>query len=383
MSHKERQTVVLLIDDQPIISESIKMMLEGEENIVFHYCQDPREALLTAHNVAPTVILQDLIMPDIDGLVLVKYFKTNQELQNIPLIVLSSKEDPLVKAKAFECGANDYLVKLPDKIELRARLRYHSKSYIRLLERNEAYASLAESQRVLQSELAEAAVYVKSLLPKPLQGEITTAWIFIPSEALGGDSFGYHWLDENNLSIYLIDVCGHGVGAALLSVILLNVLRQQTLSNCNFYDPTSVLKALNDSFPMEEHNQMFFTAWYGVYNKEKKELTYASGGHPPAVLIRGKPPIVQELGTNGMIVGGFPGTQYTSATVKIEKSDVFYLFSDGAFEVHNRAEEMLGYNSLLNILKNSDDIQEIVASIKNYRGNRLLEDDFSLLQIVF
>lgn len=383
MLKNERQTVVLLIDDQPIIAESIKMMLDGEPNITFHYCQDPREALLTAHKVAPTVILQDLIMPDVDGLVLVKYFKANEEIQNVPLIVLSSKEDPFTKAKAFEFGANDYLVKLPDKVELLARIKYHSKSYISLIERNEAYASLAESQRVLQAELAEAAVYVKSLLPRPLEGEITTSWVFIPSELLGGDSFGYHWLDENCFSVYLLDVCGHGIGAALLSVILLNVLRAQTLSNCNFYDPSSVLKALNESFPMEEHNQMFFTAWYGVYNKEKRELIYASGGHPPAILLNGKPPFLEKLGTDGMVVGGFQGTQYVNATVKVQKNNVFYLFSDGAFEVHNDAEEMLGFDALLDILKKSQNIQEIVKAIKSHRGNRPLEDDFSLLRIVF
>ncbi|MCP6769057.1 hypothetical protein NL529_29850, partial [Klebsiella pneumoniae] len=87
----------------------------------------------------------------------------------------------------------DYMVKLPDKIELIARIRYHSEGYIRLLERNEAYAKLEENQRILNAELKEAAAYVISLLPSPLDDEgLQAHWKFIPSTQLGGDAFGYH-----------------------------------------------------------------------------------------------------------------------------------------------------------------------------------------------
>lgn len=150
---------VLLVDDQPIIAEAVKQMLKDQKDIVLHYCSDPSQALAMAAKVQPTVILQDLVMPDIDGLLLVKYFKANSKTENIPLIVLSAKEDPQVKAEAFALGANDYIVKLPDPLELIARIRYHSNAYIRLLERNEAFQRLHESQKILQGELADAAAY--------------------------------------------------------------------------------------------------------------------------------------------------------------------------------------------------------------------------------
>jgi sigma-B regulation protein RsbU (phosphoserine phosphatase) len=113
------------------------------------------------------VILQDLVMPDVDGLMLVKFFRANPATRQTPMIVLSSKEDPGVKAQAFALGANDYLVKLPDRVELVARVRYHSRSHVAQLERDEAYRQLAESQRVLAEEVAQAARYVRSLLPAP------------------------------------------------------------------------------------------------------------------------------------------------------------------------------------------------------------------------
>ena len=190
---------VLLVDDQPIVGETIRRMLEPEKDIIFHYCQDPTNAIKMAVQVAPTVILQDLVMPEIDGLTLVKFFRAHRMLKHVPLIVLSSKEEAITKADAFAVGANDYLVKLPDRIELIARIRYHSMGYIALLQRNEAYEALYRSQQVLAVQLASAAEYVVSLLPQPVkEGDILTDWRYVPSAELGGDSFGYHWIDEEH-----------------------------------------------------------------------------------------------------------------------------------------------------------------------------------------
>src|SRR5262249_19690160 len=125
--------VVLLVDDQPIIAEAVRRMLAGEPNVTLHYCQDPTQALQTANRVQPTVILQDLVMPEVDGLMLLKFFRANPATRDTPMIVLSSKEEPVVKAQAFALGASDYLVKLPDKVELIARIRHHSRGYISLL----------------------------------------------------------------------------------------------------------------------------------------------------------------------------------------------------------------------------------------------------------
>ena len=124
---------MLLIDDQAISAEAVRRWLATESDIDFHYCSDPSQAVELANQIRPTVILQDLVMPDIDGLMLVKFFRVNPATRETPMIVLSSREEPLIKAEAFSLGANDYLVKWPDKVELIARLRYHSKGYINLL----------------------------------------------------------------------------------------------------------------------------------------------------------------------------------------------------------------------------------------------------------
>ncbi|ATX78846.1 two-component system, chemotaxis family, response regulator WspR [Mariprofundus aestuarium] len=133
---------VLLVDDQAIIFEAVRRMLSAANDIELHYCGEGAKALQMASEVKPDVILQDLIMPDVDGLMLVKFYRANAATTEIPVVVLSSKEEAKTKAEAFHCGANDYLVKLPDQIEMLARLRYHAKTHKTLLERNAAVEEL-------------------------------------------------------------------------------------------------------------------------------------------------------------------------------------------------------------------------------------------------
>lgn len=382
---------VLLVDDQMIVGESIRKMLETESDISFHFCQDPALALQMADQIKPTVILQDLIMPDVDGLMLVKFFRANQTTREVPLIVLSSKEEPIVKAEAFALGANDYLVKIPDKIELIARIRYHSAAYTRLLERNEAYAKLDQSQRALRAELAEAAGYVRSLLPDPIHdGDIQADWQYHPSTDLGGDAFGYHWFDDRHFAIYLLDVCGHGVGAALLGITIMNVLRSQTLPDCNFLEPAEVLKSLNRTFPMEKHNNMYFTIWYGVYDRKASTLTYSSGGHPPAVLVSYDSKGMEEIGflkTDGLVIGGLQGVDFSQDSCKIRTGDRLYVFSDGVYEIAKPDGSVLAFDDFVKELKacvsSSRDIEEISEKMQQLNGPGPFLDDFSIFRIIF
>src|SRR5437762_5811632 len=141
---------VLLIDDQAMIGEAVRRALADQADIEFHYCIDSAAAVATVAQIKPTIILQDLVMPGVDGLALVRLYRADPATQDIPIIVLSTKEEPAVKSEAFALGVNDYLIKLPDKIELIARIRCHSKAYSNLLQRNEAHRALAEMNVELQ-----------------------------------------------------------------------------------------------------------------------------------------------------------------------------------------------------------------------------------------
>ncbi len=166
-------SMVLLVDDQAMIGEAVRRCLANQAEIDFHFCANPAEAVNLAVKLKPAVILQDLVMPGFDGIDLVRQYRSHPELSRIPIIVLSMKEEAQVKSNAFTAGANDYLVKLPDKIELVARIRYHARAYMNQIQRDEAFRALQESQRQLvqvntalltvNQELADALGQVKQL----------------------------------------------------------------------------------------------------------------------------------------------------------------------------------------------------------------------------
>lgn len=141
---------VLIVDDQPMVVASLRRLLREETDIKIYACSEPTRALALAAELEPSVILQDLVMPDVDGLMLVKFFRAHPKTKDTPIVVLSSQDEPAVKASAFLVGANDYLVKLPDPIELVARLRYHARAYQNFLRTDKAEQALAHNKELEQ-----------------------------------------------------------------------------------------------------------------------------------------------------------------------------------------------------------------------------------------
>jgi len=382
----DRAIRVLLVDDQALVGESVRRMLADDPAIEFHYCQDPAQAIPTANRIRPTVILQDLVMPEVDGLLLVKFYRANPGTREVPMVVLSSKEEPVVKAKAFALGANDYLVKLPDKIELIARIRYHSQAYRNLVERNEAYAQLAESQRQLAGELRRAAQYVESLLPPPLTGDVTIGWRFVPNASLGGDIFGFHWHDPDHLVIYLLDVSGHGVGSALLAVSAANVISNRSLADTDFLEPVQVMSRLNDVFQMDRQDGKYFTIFYAVFVKSTRLLKFCNAAHPAALLYTDAG--LQQFESMNPWIGMMPpGYPFEGGETILETAARLLVFSDGAFEIEKADENMWTWEEFLDFLApqaaNPNLMDDLYARLKDLRGVETLTDDLSILDIRF
>ena len=236
-------------------------------------------------------------------------------------------------------------MKLPHPVELVARIRHHSRGYRYQLERNAAFEALRESEAHMKAEIQRAAAYVRSLLDPPLEsGDVLADWRFVPCEALGGDVFGYHWIDEHHLAAYVIDVSGHGVGPALMGVSAMNLIRSGSLEREQVLDPTRTLQALNAAFQMSRHDGMYFTIWYGVYDKRTRELAWAGGGHPPSFLVRGSELI--RLDSTSFMVGAVDEYDAPTMRMAIEPGDRLYLFSDGVFELHMRDGGIWGLDSL-------------------------------------
>jgi sigma-B regulation protein RsbU (phosphoserine phosphatase) len=341
------------------------------------------------------LVLLDVMMPVLDGYAALCQMKADRTLREIPVIMISALDELQSVVRCIETGAEDYLAKPFEPTLLRARigaslekkaLRDQERHYLRTIE---------ETQRRLGKELEEAANYVRSILPPPIpDAPIRIDWRFIPSTELGGDSFGYHWLDDDHFAVYLLDVCGHGVGAALLSVAATNVLRSGSLA-ADFRDPASVLSLLNETFPMERHNNMYFTIWYGVYHRPTRTLRHSSGGHPPAFLIPASPDgngntaPVDKLRAPGLVVGVMPGVEYNSETTPIPEGSRLFVLSDGTYEIRN-PDGMLSFDEFEAFFQQHgtqpdflERLSDWITTLNAANGPGPLDDDFSIVCLDF
>ena len=259
-----------------------------------------------------------------------------------------------------------------------------------------AHRDLAESRdellRVhnrLRQELHAAQHYVLAILPAPVVEPIAVEWLFVPSTELGGDSFGYQWIDGEHYALYLLDVCGHGVGSALLSITVANTLRSGALQNTDFRRPEEVLSSLNQAFQMENQNGLYFTIWYGVYHRPTGTLRYASAGHPPPILVSGareQRGRAESLAAVGCPVGILPDFSYESNECTLAGPARLFLFSDGAYEITRPDGTMLEFEDFEEVLtravpEGTSELEELLHFARNVNGSKDLDDDFSIIKM--
>jgi serine phosphatase RsbU (regulator of sigma subunit) len=244
-----------------------------------------------------------------------------------------------------------------------------------------------EREEELRRDLEKARSYVQSLLPARIEsGPIRADWFFCPSTQLGGDAFSYDFLDDEHVAAYLIDVSGHGAGAAMHSVTVLNVLRQRALPGTDFRDPAQVLRNLNAMFPMDTHDGLYFTIWYGVYSRTTRRLCFSAGGHHPGFLFaRGAEPV--PLCTRGLMIGAVPEPRYVAGDTNVPPGAALYLFSDGAFEITDTDGRPCGLDEFLPLLAGEDDTagkaERIYRAVRRRAKPGPLDDDFSVLILRF
>jgi sigma-B regulation protein RsbU (phosphoserine phosphatase) len=197
---------------------------------------------------------------------------------------------------------------------------------------------LLQTQHDLEHEFADAAKYVRRMLPPPLDDHEIVNWAYDPSTRLGGDGLGYRRIDEDRLGIYVLDVTGHGLGSALLAVTAMELLRNP-VAQVDFIRPATVLDRLNRTFPMNDHAGKFFSVWYGVYSRSRRELTYANGGHPPALVYthRDGHPELQQTEPGTSVLGVLPEIPFPEFTIPFPPGTELLLFSDGLYELTDPA----------------------------------------------
>jgi sigma-B regulation protein RsbU (phosphoserine phosphatase) len=374
---------ILVIDDDLVMQMILKNTLQAQKYEVI-VAKNGKEGISFAKQYQPALIICDWMMPDIDGLEVCRQIKLEDNLSSTIFILLTSKGAVEDKVQALDNGADDFLSKPIDKTELIASVR----AGLRIYQLNK---DLQRQKQLLVAELAEAGDYIQSLLPLPLKGDVNITAEFIPSSQLGGDCYDFYWLDPDHLAIYLIDTSGHGVGSALLSISILNLLRSQSFGKEKFYEPSAIMIELNRAFQMSQHNGRYFTMWYGVYERSQRKLIYANAGHPQGILISGTPenPLIQELPSLDMPIGFFPDVDYTSSELSIAPDSKLFICSDGIFEVLQENDKIWGMPKFFDYLVEKFSLSEeistnsILQKIQSETPNAKFGDDVSLLQIHF
>jgi serine phosphatase RsbU (regulator of sigma subunit) len=246
-----------------------------------------------------------------------------------------------------------------------------------------------EQSEELDRDIAGASRYVLALLPPPLTaGPIRTEWNLLPSARVGGDAFGYRFVDERTFAIYLIDVSGHGASAALHAVSVINVLRQHALPRTDFRKPAQVMAKLNAMFQMESHGGMYVSAWYGVYDLETRRLAYCSAGHHPGFLVPAARDGAIPLRTKNLVIGATPEYAFKAGVADVPPGSMLYVFSDGAFEITTKTGEQWGVNDLVPLIlgpavPGTLEPQRLLDAVQGHSRTAALDDDFSMLVVTF
>ena len=375
MTQPEQQPCVLIVDD----NEDVRAVLTHylKKLSVSSFQVDSGTKVLSFLETQPVdLILLDIMMPGITGIDVLKQIKQVPAFAQIPIMMCSAIDQTTEIVKCLRLGAEDYIPKPFDRHILQARVKG---CLLRKQLRDRERATLEQ----LNQELDDAREYIHSRLPEPITEPVNINWAFVASSALGGDGFGYHWLDDTHFAIYLLDVSGHGVGSALLATSVSDFLNHTSLPIATMCDPTAVAKHLNIQFKIEDRAGKYFTIWYGVYHQPSRQLSYTSCGHPPALLIRGDN--MQELGAGSIAITGMEDDVHPTETINLKTDDQLLVFSDGAYEIEV-AGEYKGYQDFLDLLSSTTEpltTSNIMTLLKTYHQQDEFSDDISIMDVRF
>jgi len=392
------QENILIVDD----SESSRLLLSTilkKAGYGVHEAADGRTGLELALSLAPGLILLGIIMPGMDGYEVCQALKAHPKMAEIPVIFLSGKTDPADKIKGLQLGAVDYITKPYDKGEVLARVRTqtHLARVIRELEA--ANEQLRERQSELDQDLKAAAGIQESILPKvlPQVSNVSLAWQFTPSQAIGGDILNIIELSEGHLGVYVFDVAGHGVPAALVTVSVAQVLdhhpgfltRQAAdgSGSTEIVQPWEVMAELEKEYPFERFEK-YFTVAYAVIDAASGRLAYTAAGHPPPIII-GPDGALRFLNAGGPMIGLSLGLAFEEGRDQMETGDKLVLYSDGVTDYQSAAGEIWGeerFHGLLASLAQEPAkglVDKILAEMMTFGHGARPGDDISILALEF
>jgi sigma-B regulation protein RsbU (phosphoserine phosphatase) len=390
------ETIVLLVDDNPTNLEVLYQTLDGHADKLL-VATSGEDAIKIARKAQPDLVLLDIMMPRISGFETCEALKADPRTADAAVIFLSALDQTADKVRGLELGAVDYVTKPFQAEEVIARVKTHLE--IKRLQRELAarYQELSTVNLRMKEELRAAARVQRALLPPeiPQHHRCRFAFRFRPCDELAGDALNVFAVDDQRMYLYLLDVSGHGVPAALLSVAVTRALMrefEQAASHSEIssaVDPGEIAVRMNATFPMAKNDNRFFTLMLCVLDTSDGLGALVSAGHPGPVLVRGGQDAQVLDIAGGVPIGILEDAQYEKSSLQLQPGDRLYFLSDGLYEQRNEQREAMGMERLLAAF---DAVREgelgagldyVIEAVDEWRGARPFDDDISILALEF
>jgi len=382
---------ILVINDEEPIREVTRMVLQQNHYDVVLACNG-QEGIAAAKANLPDLILLDIMMPGgMDGYDTCREFKKDPQIKDIPVIFLSSLTSPKDKIKGLETGGVDFINNIGDKGEFLARIETHLKIKSLTQALMTTNQQLLDKQKSLDDDLKAAALIQRSFLPPPCftLENFNIAWTCVPCNPVGGDSLNIMPLNEDKVACYMLDVSGHDVPSAMVTVSVSQYLHQQNTTHGACLSPKEMMKALDKEYPMERFDR-YFTIFYMTLDLKQGQISYSSAGHPPAIWLKPNANF-QLLSGCGTIIGinEFGSGTYDQWDAKLENGDKLFLYTDGVTEYPNAKGELFGQERFIDLLEKNkkENLSKIIyiiqETLKDFGQENIPRDDISMLGLEY
>ena len=388
---------ILIAEDERITRRKLQRQLEQMGHDVVATANG-WEAWQQFQADPPEMVVCDWEMPEMNGVELVQRIRAADSNGYVYIVMLTGKSEKQDIVAGMEAGADDFVSKPFDRNELRVRLNAGQRIIRLERELAERNQKLLTANARMSRDLEAAAKVQQALLPSsaPDDQRAHFSWQYLPCDELAGDFLNIFALDDNHIAVYVVDVSGHGVASSLLSVTIGRMLTPQVSTSSILVQdrggatcvvsPAEVARELNQRFPMEEQNGMYFTMVYGVLELSTLEFRFVSAGHDPVVHVprAGEP---QTIEGDGMPIGWIEDVEYDDHVLKLRPGDRLYLYSDGVPEAMNGELDQFTMKQMLEVINLGqsrsldDSVSMLLKSVQHWCVKNGLKDDVSILSL--
>jgi len=367
---------VLIVDD---VKTNVDMLVAAlRDDFKLSVALDGEAALRAVEKTPPDLVLLDIVMPGIDGYEVCRRLREDPATRELPIMFLSSLEDVQDKTRGFELGANDYLTKPFEVLEVKARVR----SLLKAKAYSDAIKAAQERDLHIAREIQMG--ILPSDLPALARGTGLDVHATIePARHVGGDLFEVLRFSDDRMVVAVADVCGKGIPAALFMAVSVTLLR--TLAR-QIEGPAEILARMNDELAVQNPRGMFVTM-VCLDVRRGGQVTCANAGHDSLLLVRPDGSPREVFPSSGTVLGLFPGQVYQNETLELGTGDTLVLYTDGVTEAADAEKVLFGQERLHECFAQGAGptatvtVDRLLAAVRAFAGGAPQSDDITILAL--